>query len=116
MGLRKLLLSLALLPAFVVISAMAIIATSLNKDAAMNKRLEARREKAAETREAREAMKIGNDLPKTLEGAYAAQDAIAEYWENCMELLVETGKYDEFSVFQVRESDVTENCVELTID
>lgn len=60
MGLRKLLLSLALLPAFVVISAMAIIATSLNKDAAMNKRLEARREKAAETREAREAMKIGN--------------------------------------------------------
>ncbi|MEL7226363.1 MAG: hypothetical protein AAF810_08050 [Cyanobacteria bacterium P01_D01_bin.36] len=51
-----------------------------------------------------------------MEGAYAAQDAIAEYWENCMELLVETGKYDEFSVFQVSESDVTETCGELTID
>ena len=116
MGLCKLLLSLALLPAFVVISAMAIIATSLNKDAAMNKRLEARREKAAETREAREAMKIGNDLPKTLEGAYAAQDAITEYWENCMDLLVETGKYDEFTAYHASEPDVTKTCGELTID
>lgn len=116
MGLRKLLLSIALLPVFVVLSAMAIIALSSSKDSAMNKRLEARREKAAETLESQEGMKLGNDLPKTLEGAYAAQDAILEYWESCFDLLVESGKYTEDNVMGASESDVTDTCGELTID
>lgn len=116
MGLRKLLLSITLFPVFVVLSAMSIIALSSNKDSAMNKRLEARREKASETLEDRASMEVGNDLPKTLEGAYAAQDAITEYWESCIELLVKSGDYTDANVMNASKSDVSDTCGELVID